>query len=128
MQESMKKVFELINKTGDRCIVVSPDSDEVYVILSLQEYERLVLGKAQVSELNEDELLDKINRDIAVWKSQQTEDDHDAMFGAEIDDKMSPVIDNYNNNSANISQNSDDYLNWNNEEEFEEEPYYFEHV
>ncbi|MAG28724.1 hypothetical protein CL632_01060 [bacterium] len=131
MQESMQKVFELINKTGDRCIVVSPDSDEAYAILSLQEYERLVMAKEQVSELSEDELLDKINRDIAVWKSQQTDQDHEHILQEAQSQESEPETSEFSDNLANISQNTDEYRHWDkdfNDEELEEEPFYFEKV
>ena len=39
--------------------------------MSLIEYEKLVIGRSEVRGLTEDELLDKINRDIAIWKSEQ---------------------------------------------------------
>src|SRR3989338_550977 len=68
------KVFSLINKTGDRCIVLSEEHNEAYAVMSLVEYERLTIGKSEVASLTEDELLDRINRDIAVWKSQQEAD------------------------------------------------------
>ena len=41
------------------------------MVLALKDYENLVLGKSEVRGLTEDGLLDKINRDIAIWKSEQ---------------------------------------------------------
>lgn len=46
-------------------------SEAVYMLMSLDEYEKLLIGKSEVRNLTEDELLDKINRDIAIWKSEQ---------------------------------------------------------
>jgi len=117
MQKSIQKVFDLINKTGDRCIVLSESSDKAYVIMCIKEYERMVFGKTQISDLTEDEFLDKINRDIAVWKSQQTEEVNDP----ELDNEISPDFDD---NLADISENYD----WEEDEDEEEEPYYFEKV
>lgn len=77
MHSSISKVFDLIKKTGDRCVVLPENGDEPFVLMSLPEYERLALGKTSVADLTENELLDKINRDIAVWKSQQEADENE---------------------------------------------------
>ena len=74
----LQKVFNLIKKTGDRCIVLSADGEDANVIMSLVEYERLALGRADVVDLTEDELLDKINRDISIWKTQQEDEEKPA--------------------------------------------------
>ena len=117
---SLQKVFNLINKTGDRCIILSSDSSDAYAIMSLNEYERMALGKTEISNLTEDEFLDKINRDIAVWKSQQEKDIEEP--------------DHEDDNLANIGKNYD----WEDEESSfaedmeddpdEEEPFYFEKI
>lgn len=70
----MRKAINLVKKTGDRLIVFdSAKPDNIFVVMSLKDYENLVLGKSEVRGLTEDELLDKINRDIAIWKSEQGE-------------------------------------------------------
>ncbi|MEA3463518.1 MAG: hypothetical protein U9R14_00310 [Patescibacteria group bacterium] len=75
MQTQLQKAIDLVKKTGDRLLVfdsAKPDNvDNVYVVMNLKDYENLVLGKSEVRGLTEDELLDKINRDIAIWKSEQ---------------------------------------------------------
>jgi len=72
MQNQLQKAIDLVKKTGDRLLVFdSAKSDNVYVIMNLKDYENLVLGKSEVRGLTEDQLLDKINRDIAIWKSEQ---------------------------------------------------------
>ncbi|MBU0722070.1 hypothetical protein KKA93_01265 [Patescibacteria group bacterium] len=72
MQNQLQKAISLAKKTGDKLIVFdSAKPDNVFVVLSLKDYENLVLGKSEIRGLTEDELLDKINRDIAIWKSDQ---------------------------------------------------------
>ena len=39
--------------------------------MTVKEYEALLHGPSSVKGLSEDELLSKINRDIAVWKASQ---------------------------------------------------------
>lgn len=72
MQNQLQKAIELAQKTGDKIIVFdSIKSDSAYAVMSLKDYEDLLLGKSEVRGLTEDELIDKINRDVAVWKSEQ---------------------------------------------------------
>ena len=77
MQDQLAKAINLAKKTGDRLIVFdSSKPDSVFVVMSLKDYENLILGKSEVRGLTEDELLDKINRDIAIWKSEQGEEEN----------------------------------------------------
>jgi len=74
MQDQLQKAINLAKKTGDKLIVVDSSKPEnVFVVMSLKDYENLILGKSEVRGLTEDDLLDKINRDIAIWKSDQEE-------------------------------------------------------
>ena len=68
--KQMDKVLELATKTGDKVIVMS-DNHDPYVVMTIKEYEALLQGSSAVDGLTEEQLLDKINRDIAVWKSAQ---------------------------------------------------------
>ncbi len=73
MPDQLQKAINLVKKTGDRLIVFDSSKPEnTFVVLALKDYENLVLGKSEVRGLTEDGLLDKINRDIAIWKSEQT--------------------------------------------------------
>jgi hypothetical protein len=74
MRDQFQRAVNLIRKTGDRMIVFdSAKRDDGFVVMAMDEYERLALRNVDVRNLTEDELLDKINRDIAVWKSEQVE-------------------------------------------------------
>lgn len=70
MRDKLQRALDLSRKTGDRVIVFdSINSNDPYVIIGLDEYEKIVIGRSEVRDLTEEELLDKINRDIAIWKS-----------------------------------------------------------
>ncbi|MBU0636809.1 MAG: hypothetical protein ABH818_02840 [Patescibacteria group bacterium] len=72
MQNQLQRVINLVRKTGDKLVVFdSAKTEDTCVVLTLKDYENLILGKSEVKNLTEDELLDKINRDIAIWKSDQ---------------------------------------------------------
>jgi len=68
----LNKIINLIKKTGDRCVVLDSQGNS-YVVMSLKDYERIVFNKSEIRSLTEDELLDKINREIALWKAVQEE-------------------------------------------------------
>jgi hypothetical protein len=68
---NFQKLINLIKKTGDKAIILDQSGDPGYVIMSVADYEDLILGKSGVSGLTESELLDKINHDIAIWKDSQ---------------------------------------------------------
>ena len=70
---SFSKIIELIKKTGDTCVVLDASGEPAYVVLPFRVYERLAAGKADVAGMTEDELLEKINRDIALWRSSSQE-------------------------------------------------------
>lgn len=70
--KKIDEVLDLAHRTGDKVIVVS-EFHEPYVIMSVKEYEALLHGSSPIQTMTEDQLLEKINRDIAVWKSSQDE-------------------------------------------------------
>jgi PHD/YefM family antitoxin component YafN of YafNO toxin-antitoxin module len=131
MHRAINKVFNLINKTGDRCVVLSPDSDGAYVVMSLAQYERMAMAKQDFTDLSEDQFLDKINRDIAVWKSQQEQDQHEHLLEEAQAQDQQHHDNGFYDIMANTSENQSDYSDFSEdleEEDFEEEPYYFEKV
>lgn len=73
MYKQFEKALRLVKKTGDRLILYNTQNDEdAHVVMSLDEYERMSIEeKREVKGLTEEQLIDKINRDIAVWKSEQ---------------------------------------------------------
>lgn len=68
--KSIKKAIDLVKKTGDKMVVVD-ENDFACVMMSVGDYEDLLVAHSGVAGLTEDELLDKINREIAIWKSNQ---------------------------------------------------------
>ncbi|GEM_PF-3516523 len=82
MSERLTRILNLSKKTGDTVIVHDPSADHDMVVMSFDDYETLVTKEESVSpstlydealfeEMSERELIDKINRDIAVWRSYQ---------------------------------------------------------
>lgn len=74
MSKSMEKVINLIKRTGDKCIILDSDGEPEYVAMSFRDYEKLILGNPDIGKLSEEEMLEKINRDIAVWQASSKDD------------------------------------------------------
>ena len=70
MKYNLEKILNLIQKTGDKCIYFDPRSEENFVIMSVEEYERMLGNTGEIKDLTQEQLLDKINRDIANWKAE----------------------------------------------------------
>jgi len=76
MQNPLQKVLNLVKKTGDRIVVFDNENpDNAYVVMNIDEYEKILFGKKEVKGLTENQLLDKINDDIAIWKSENEFED-----------------------------------------------------
>jgi len=69
-ENQLQNVIDLIERTGDKAVVLE-NGRPAYVLMRLRDYEGLILGKSGVQGLTKDEMQDKINREIAIWKSDQ---------------------------------------------------------
>jgi hypothetical protein len=75
MDKQLQRLIDLSAKTGDRLVVFDPNRpNDAYVIMPIGDYENLAVGRSEVRGLTEDELLDKINRDIAIWRSEKADE------------------------------------------------------
>lgn len=84
MFDSLQKVIALIKKTGDKVVVYDrEDPSASYVVMDLDQYAGLVeknclkSGKMientfdKSDDLTDEDLTDKINRDICAWKNEE---------------------------------------------------------
>lgn len=84
MNTAWEQILNLIKKTNERCIVTDLSGEKAFIVMTLDEYERLIsvkpmlqkeksvqLAKEPQEELTDSLLLNKINRDIAIWRSVQ---------------------------------------------------------
>ena len=79
--ENWKKILNFLKRTGDRAIIADQETDEIFVLTTLSDYEQKIFSKSKVKGLTEDQLLDRINQDIAVWQaSKKDEAAEDLMF------------------------------------------------
>ncbi len=98
MDNYLTKIISLAQKTGDKIIVLDPQNPQnVFVLLPIEEYEKTIDKKSQIKDLTEDELIDKINRDIAIWKSEQNFDFFDNEYDSSLMLQKQKNNENYNN-------------------------------
>lgn len=90
--EQLKKILNLIKKTGDRVVIFDPSTpDSSYVIMDIDRYAGMISGseispvepeKSELTPINkriseekenltEEDLTDKINREISMWKNRE---------------------------------------------------------
>lgn len=81
----ISQIFKLLKKTKGVVILVQ-DEKPAYVVLPFDEYEKMTSGEeenkkdvakqpASAKKDTEYALLDKINKDIEIWKAAQEKDD-----------------------------------------------------
>ncbi len=132
--QALQRIFSLVKKTGDRCIIVSEDGSDAHVVLSFDDYEHMVMNDGNIANLTEEELLSRINRDIAVWKNQQEStagvSENSSSFEGNKLEGHEEALEN-DEYLANNSENSTYSRYWEEEDEDDyedDEPYYFEQV
>jgi len=86
----LKKILNLVKKTGDSVIVYdAQETEETFVLMDFNSYEKMNSKELKLEEkpgdlsiqkqiedpkiknLTEEELTDKINREISLWKNQE---------------------------------------------------------
>ena len=89
MEDQLKKALKLAKRTGDRVIMVdsADPRNSAFVVMNIDEYEKMLSYKEGYKEdvkgLTEEQLIDKINRDIALWKEEEQEEEIEDIFPAE---------------------------------------------
>ncbi|KKR08522.1 MAG: hypothetical protein UT32_C0001G0042 [Parcubacteria group bacterium GW2011_GWC2_39_14] len=88
------KIFSLVKKTGDKVIIFDEKGIDTLVVMPFDQYERLISQSTQVKGLTEDEMLDRINQDIARWQATQKE--------------TQPVVENLEKESVSDDKDEED--------------------
>jgi len=69
----LNRVIKLVRSTGDKTIIMDNESDTPLMLMDLGAYEKMLDAQspraADVKKLTEEELLEKINRDVAIWRA-----------------------------------------------------------
>lgn len=114
---NLAKITKLLSK-GEKIIVVNEQADPQFVIMNIGDYEKIINNcDLDIKGLTEEELLAKINRDIAIWKSIQ-----------EVDENITEERDNFVQNIVSIEDVKESDANGDATEDEEDGKYYFEPV
>lgn len=70
-QNQLDRIIKLVRRTGDRFVIMDKETEEVMVMVNLSEYENLLNDTTPMEELEEEEMLNKLNHDIARWREQK---------------------------------------------------------
>lgn len=142
MPNPLDKVINLIKKTGDNSIIVDNNGEPQYVVMSFEKYQAMVSTDKNLAGLTENQLLEKINEDVAAWRQSNTENPQvpenvkDIEENAEIEEeieeeKPSKQINNNTFPQTGKPEVADNSLNEAKKEESSEdkaEKYYFEPI
>ena len=82
ISKELKKIFNLVKKTGDRVVVYdAQETEETFILMDFNSYESLIsktpeespreFKLEEVKGLTEEDLTDKINQEISLWKNQE---------------------------------------------------------
>jgi PHD/YefM family antitoxin component YafN of YafNO toxin-antitoxin module len=70
-QNQLDRIIKLVRRTGDRFVIMDKETEEVMVMMNLSEYENLLNDTTPVEDLEEEEMLNKLNHDISRWREQK---------------------------------------------------------
>ncbi len=76
--KQLKKILELAKKTGDRVVIFDgANPDNSYVVMHIDRYleKENKENKDDNENLTEEDLTDKINQEISMWKNQNKAQD-----------------------------------------------------
>ena len=84
----LKRILEIVKKTGDKFVIADEASLGAYVVMELADYEKLLAGSPQknrfakagssrgelVKDLTEEEILSRINQEIRSWQDEKVKE------------------------------------------------------
>jgi len=73
MKEIFERLFSLIKKTGDRVVFYDSAKGDAYVMMRMEDYEKLAEKGPAAEDLTNfraPDKIEKINRDIAMWREE----------------------------------------------------------
>jgi len=70
VMNNLDKILDLVRKTGDK-VIVAPDFGEPYVVIPLDQYESMIRDEVDYSSMDEEDILNRVNREISLWKQAQ---------------------------------------------------------
>ena len=94
MQNSqINRVIKLVRKTGDKVVLMDNESDAVMMLMELDAYEKMLSSTPQpVEQLTEEELMERINRDVAVWRAYNDKQQQETIDKVLEKNELKPLV------------------------------------
>lgn len=73
MNEILNRVFNLIKKTGDKVVFYDSVKGEAYVMMKMEDYEKMTANaptREDLTNFRAPDKIEKINQDIAMWREE----------------------------------------------------------
>lgn len=107
MSNNMDKILDLARKTKSNIIVLNANQEPAYVIMDFEGFRHLSENNESLVLLSEEQLLDKVNSEIAFWKAANK--DKELEDWPEIAEKNNEIKPQENqSNSLNKANKPDD--------------------
>ena len=97
----LDRVLRLVRRTGQQCVVFDREQDAGLVVMDLDKYEKMLDNADGVRDLSETDMLDKINRDLSLWREK-----HESESAAELAEALDFNADNSKNYESSEPQTS----------------------
>ncbi|PIT87971.1 MAG: hypothetical protein COU31_00195 [Candidatus Magasanikbacteria bacterium CG10_big_fil_rev_8_21_14_0_10_40_10] len=75
--KQIDNLFRLMRLTSDRAIIPDTESERLFVIIDGSEYEQIIGHKSSLLGLSEEDMMNRINKDIALWRAQNSSENLD---------------------------------------------------
>ena len=117
----LNRLLKLVKRTGDRLVVLDKETESTVVMMEVDEYEKLLDGGPKLEDMSEEDILDKINREVAIWREKniansaivENEDDFLTTENNITEEKkektdFSPVLSQKNSDVADVAIENND--------------------
>lgn len=123
MPNPLDKVINLIKRTGDNFIILDQEGEPQYVVMSFVKYQAMVTSDKNLAGLTQNQLLEKINEDVATWRQENIENSN-----AKLDKVTNTFPQKENINWAPSEENSLNKAEKISDDNSGGEKYYFEPI
>jgi len=110
----LDRIMKLVKRTGDRFVILDKETDEAVVMMDLGDYEVLLNDSYRIEDLEGEEVLKRLNRDINRWQ-EQNEKKIEEITDSELEDvpefnSETPMDREVSSENTEVAENSVKYV------------------
>lgn len=73
--EQLNRALRLVKRAGEKFLIMDSDTDKVFALMDLEDYENILeMKRDNIEDYSEEEMLDKIDRDLQNWRLHRHDD------------------------------------------------------